>query len=356
MEAWPYWIPFFLLSFSALIKVNEKQAVRFVGGVLIILIGFRYEVGGDWNAYLRMVEEAKGASVSDALFRTDPAYGLLNWIGANWFGGIYFVNFVCALLSVGSLVHFCNRQINPSLALLVAIPFIATVIFAGLTRQGVAIGLGMLAMLAIQERRIWRYFKYSCLAILFHKTAVCLIFLSLTFPLIDRKWRSFWAAIFLIAITILLVSQFYGEKVDYYLNLYIDSAGETGLEEGKYSSGAVIRGIQSVFAVGIFLIIIYFKSLDRKELVLWAAVSAVIMALFVAAFWRSTLADRFGYYFIPLQLYAFSTFPILFAPVSRLVVKACVAVACGLTLGVWLSFGQHAVSWLPYKTVLLQWL
>ena len=65
---------------------------------LTLGIGLRHEVGGYWGNYLPYVEGARWLSLNEAIFKSDPGYALLNWIGAHWGGGIYLVNTVCGLL------------------------------------------------------------------------------------------------------------------------------------------------------------------------------------------------------------------------------------------------------------------
>ena len=71
---------------------------------------------------------------------------MLNWLAARTELGPYFVNTVCAALFAWGLVVFCRAQPRPWLALVVAVPYLVTVVAMGYTRQGTAIGLAMLAL------------------------------------------------------------------------------------------------------------------------------------------------------------------------------------------------------------------
>ena len=68
-----------------------------------------------------MVERTVGEPLSSVLTSAEPGYGLLNWFGANIFGGVYFVNTVCAIFSIGLLL-FLRSQPRPWLALTLAVP------------------------------------------------------------------------------------------------------------------------------------------------------------------------------------------------------------------------------------------
>ena len=68
--------------------------------VLVIVIGFRHEVGGDWSTYLEHLDLASQESLSFTLGLTDPGYFFFVWIASNIGGGIYFVNLICAIFAV----------------------------------------------------------------------------------------------------------------------------------------------------------------------------------------------------------------------------------------------------------------
>jgi hypothetical protein len=50
--------------------------------LLVLMVGLRHEVGGDWSSYLVHVESAGDQSLLGAVSTGDPAYSLLNWLGA----------------------------------------------------------------------------------------------------------------------------------------------------------------------------------------------------------------------------------------------------------------------------------
>ena len=77
--------------------------------ILSMFIGLRHYVGGDWSHYQNHVELAKELSFWDAVNSPDPSYMILNWLGGNYFGGIYLVNFVCAIIFSSGLLVFCNQ-------------------------------------------------------------------------------------------------------------------------------------------------------------------------------------------------------------------------------------------------------
>ena len=118
-----------------------------IGLFLTLLIGLREQVGGDWFNYFPYLNRARGLPFAAMLLSNEPGYGLLNWVGANVGGSIYFVNTICGLVFTVGLLLFCRSQPRPWLALCLAFPYLVTVVAMGYSRQGVAIGLEMIALL-----------------------------------------------------------------------------------------------------------------------------------------------------------------------------------------------------------------
>ena len=97
-----YFIILFIISIGAFIdnRVIQKSALNRVFDFLLIFIlimnGLRHEIGADWRLYLIRLNETKGESLQSVVgLNKDLFYYFLNWLGANFFGGIYLVNFIC---------------------------------------------------------------------------------------------------------------------------------------------------------------------------------------------------------------------------------------------------------------------
>ena len=115
-----------------------------LGGVLIaLLIGFRFEVGADWETYEFMFAYAGHADLGSTLEVGDPAYQILNWSAQRLDAEMWFVNLVSGIIFAWGLVQFARVQANPWLAMLVAIPYLVIVVAMGYTRQAVALGILM---------------------------------------------------------------------------------------------------------------------------------------------------------------------------------------------------------------------
>src|SRR5690606_26538366 len=127
------------------------------GFVLTICIGLRYQVGGDWYNYMGHLAAAQGQSWYALATQSDPGYKLLNRLSLSLGWDIYGVNTIAALIFSIGLIAFCRRLPRPWLAAAVAIPYLVIVVAMGYTRQGIALGLSLLGLLALEKRAVPRF-------------------------------------------------------------------------------------------------------------------------------------------------------------------------------------------------------
>lgn len=344
-----YWVLFLLPAICATHQAVAR--VRKTGywpvswwGVLIalsVMIGLRHEVGGDWANYEEILNFTALSTFSDAMERGDPAYAALNWVAAYVGGGIYLVNFVCAVLFSIGLIGFCQAQPRPWLALTVAVPFLVIVVAMGYTRQGVAIGLAMLALTALSRQQILRFVLLLAVAAAFHKSAVILMPLAVFRKSRNRLWTASWIGV----CTILLYLLVLADSMDLMTSIYFESAME--------SAGAAIRVSMNAVPAGLFLLFRDKFEMAPAERKFWTWMSFGAFALvgLLLATPSSTAVDRIALYWIPLQLFVLSRLPDAVGRTAASTVPWTMSVVLysALVLGVWLNFADHAYAWVPYQ-------
>lgn len=314
--------------------------------VITCIVGFRFQVGGDWGAYMQLYDAASHSSPWDLLAIKGPAYQLINWLSYRLGLGIYGVNLVCGFIFAFGLMAFCRTLPRPWLALAVSIPYLVTVVAMGYTRQSVAIGIIMLASAFLHRNKIAHCAMLILIAATFHKPAILLLgFLIFALP----GTLAFVA----LRLAILLVAAIFLATSDYFLMTY-----ENYVVAEYHSSGAVIRTAMTALPALIFIFFIKRFYLSTSASRFWRAMSlAAIMSFVLALISPATTAiDRMALYFLPIQLIVASHLPDvlnLTTESKRIMKEVVVSVYAGVYL-IWLSFADHAYLWVPYQTVLLQ--
>ena len=308
---------------------------------LTLLIGYRFEVGGDWLNYLHQFNSARFQNVAKALERGDPAYSLINLFMFRQGWGIAGVNLVTGLLFSLGLVMFCRGLPRPWLALCVAMPYLVTVVAMGYTRQSVALGLAMLGLVALSRRaNLWFVFWIIC-GTTFHKSAVLLLPIAALAATRNRFWTAAWIGV----ITLVAYWLFLEDAID---SLY------TNYVEARYrSEGALIRTAMNLLPACIYLIFSRRFRLPRGDAKLWYWCSIISIVLFVLVLISpaTTAVDRVALYMLPLQLVVFAHLPDALGRRGHrnTGLTALVVVFYGTVLFVWLNYASHAFAWIPYR-------
>ncbi len=152
-----YWLMYFIPAGIALFFGRSRQANQMlwisIGFIFILIIGFRYEVGGDWFNYIGHYDHIVGLELKEAMRGGDPAHKFLNWLMARWDMGVYGTNVIYGAIFMWGLIRFSRQQPYPWLAIVAAVPYLITVVVMGYSRQAVAIGIFLLAISYLDEKK-----------------------------------------------------------------------------------------------------------------------------------------------------------------------------------------------------------
>ena len=324
-------------------RQGKLMPFLFVGFFFILLIGLRFEVGGDWGNYLRHYDNVIGIPLSKALTYKDPGHQLLNWLIARWDIGIYGVNMVYAIVFMIGLIKFSRDQPYPWIAMAAAVPYMVIVVAMGYSRQAMALGIFMIAITYLRKGKLKTYVVLILIAALFHKTAIILLPLGIflygkgmilrilmIFPILYGAWD-------------LLVA----DAQDNLIYQYID--------RDLQSSGAKIRVAMNLLPS--LLLFKYRKEWKRSfndyTFWLWVALGSVTMVVLVTV--ASTAADRLALYFIPIQLVVYARLPYLARKqIKPSVMKVIIILGYTAVLFVWLNFAANIRFWIPYDNILFK--
>lgn len=316
--------------------------------LMVLMIGLRHEVGADWLVYIEHVQRMAGTSMASALSDKDPAYGVFNWMAAQWGGGVYLVNLLSAIFFSWGVLSFCRAQPRPWLALVVAVPYLITVVAMGYTRQGVAIGVAMLGMVAFSQGGTLRFVLWIALAATFHKSAVILVPLAVLANSKRRVFTVLWVAVTGLTLFVVLLQ----DSLDYF---------ERGFIEAQYqSSGAAIRIAMNALSAAIFIIFRkrFQLTSEGNSFWMWMSWSALAFVVLLKVSPSSAAVDRAALYWIPLQLFVLSRLPNALGRrdgKNAFWVYAVVGYSAAI-LFVWLVYADFSYTWLPYQFYPWVWL
>ncbi|MBM9605794.1 EpsG family protein [Desulfopila inferna] len=308
------------------------------GITFAFLIGFRFEVGGDWFSYIFHYRRMVGAPFESIWMQKDPGYAALNWLTAQVDGQIYLVNLVCGAIVMAGVIIFARQQPRPLLALLVAIPYMIVVVAMGYTRQSVALGFELLALVCLMKGRHWSFVLLIIFGALFHKSAVILLPLAALASTKSRLWTWTWVGIVSIIMAWLLLA----ESQEHLWHHYV--------ERGRVSEGGGIRIAMNAIPAFLFLFNRKWMAKNDYEKKLWTWIAIFSLAGIPLVPFASTAVDRIALYFMPIQMFVFSRVETMIRGRNhRPLLRWGVVGGYALVLWVWLNFASHAGSWLPYR-------
>jgi hypothetical protein len=352
-----YILLFVVISFVAIIRVSHvnqdavyKNSKRdglwyFAFLVLTFFVGLRHNVGADWFSYLEHVMLSRGEPFNYIYERGDVAYAALNWFGANVFGGIYLVNFFCAGIFSFGLIVFCRAQPLPWVAMMVAFPYLVTVVAMGYTRQSVAIGLSMIGLRYLLKGEWRKFLIIIAFAATFHKSAVVLI----PFAIFANRKIRFSALIYSGIFGVFLVGVLLLEHLPRFQYVYLEREYE--------SAGASVRLLMNAIPALLFLFFRKQFQLDENQFnfLTWFSLTAILLALLLFITPSSAALDRVSLYWIPIQLVVYAYMPLVFRKYigGRQFWILVFALFYGLILMVWLIFADNSASWIPYQFILI---
>jgi hypothetical protein len=316
-----------------------------VAFALVTIIGLRWETGGDWGSYDRMVQAARWTDNPYGLLG-DPGFRLVTRLAADSSYGMLVVTMVSALVVTAALVRFCLAQPRPWLCLAVAVPYFVVVMGMGYIRQGMAVSLLLMALIAVQQGSVLRFIGWVLAAVMFHSTA--LIFLPLA--LFMTRIHPFARLLLLLGAGAVLAIAATGERTGLLLTNYV--------EQEMTSSGALVRLAMTALPGAILL---YWRSrfeLAPSERWIWMMLSLGGLAALalVLVFPTSTAIDRLGLYLLPLQLFVYARLPDALAGNERTARVLAVAIVAlyAAAFYVWLNYAVNVEFWLPYRFILFE--
>jgi len=309
--------------------------------ILFIFVGFRFEVGCDWDGYKNIFEQLRYVDVFDAVQQREALFALANTLLHRYDLDYPYINVICSFIFFFGMHRLAKREPDPYGILVLAFPVLIINMPMSGIRQAGAIGIMCFAYNAFNDRKLIRFVFCVIVASGFHSSAVSfLVFAPFVHGELTRR-RIVIAGI----ITLPVATRFFltlGSFREY-------SDNYTGASS-VIASGAPFRtgllALTGAWFLWSFRRDWQIRSIHDYKLVWFGSI--MMMATFPISLYSSVIGDRFSYYLVPIQLVFLARLPFL-GPRSPIV--SLVPYIAGVAyLAVWTQTSSlFAVCYLPYK-------
>ncbi|MBO8221409.1 EpsG family protein [Prochlorococcus marinus] len=346
-----YYLLYFFLGFKAIEETQafntfKKEAQNLLILFFSLFIGFRNEVGCDWDQYLEIFLDIRDGVIENWL-TLEPAYFTLNSIFSRFDFGIILVNAVCAVIFSYCLIKFCDSLPRPWLGLCVAYPYLITVVAMGYTRQSVSIALFLLAILILEKGQFYKSIFLIIIGMLFHRSGGLFFFAPLIYTFKSERSNNLLKILLIIPIGYYFISEFIISSWD---NLVLGYLGQN-----MASSGALIRIILCFIPSFIFIFNVNKFKISNISKKIFFVISLMSFAALIALpiVPSSTAVDRVALNFLPIQLLVASHLPDTgIFKFNKFAWKVLIVVSVFIVLSIWLLFAKHSFCWIPYKNII----
>lgn len=343
-----YWAMFAAPAFSALSGFTSGQrasrtprvGLALLLVVFAVLIGARFEVGGDWFAYEGIVDAIRDEKLGYSISFGDPGFGLVSWISTRVGLGSFGPSMFCAIVLVYGIWRFIRTLADPWLATAAAVPYLLIVVGMGYVRQAAAIGFILVAITQFEQEKIFHFLKWMALAALFHVSSICVLPIAGMVVVRRQPWAFVPLGLLSVGLYVILLQPRMDKLYENYIVAEYDS------------SGAFIRLAMNAVPAVIFLALRKRFPVSHAARAFWTLVAGLCLGLVVLVVLSpaTTALDRIGLYCIPIQLFVFGHLASVLAGTMqgrRLITFSTVAYY-GLVLFVWLNYAANARQWVPY--------
>lgn len=309
---------------------------------LFLFSAFRFRVGCDWGGYYQNFITALTLDYTEAATNREPLWWIIQ-VAFNRADLNYpWVNVLTSAIFFICVDSLARRQPDRLGFLVLLFPVLIINMPMSGIRQGAAIGLFCLALISFIDRRPIRFVGWILLASTIH--ASCITFAILAPFATGRLSKARIALAATMALPALLVIA-QRDDVQVALDRYVDTDVE--------AFGAAFRVGMLTISAAYFLLVLrkpWRKQFPRDYGIV--NMTAWMMALLALAVPFSTvIADRFGYYMIPIQAMMFARIPYLDLGSSRKLQSALPYLGLILAFAVWsLSSSLFETCYTPYQT------
>lgn len=206
---------------------------------LVLFVGLRHEVGGDWGPYLYSFKYFGEEGLSNILkpenLVIDIGYYLIGVLVYEIGLSIHFSNLVCAFISIIGLHYFVSMFKYRDLLFFSLYPYVIVVFAMGYTRQSVATSIMLLAIYF--QRKRMKSLSARVSALFFHKSSIVYNIFFI---------RNYLSVMALIVLLLFFIYMFQAQITLLYQNYLVAQKESSGF---YFRFGLILPSIVSFFFV-----------------------------------------------------------------------------------------------------------
>ena len=330
----------FLFVLSFIFQPNSHKSYTkiyyFVFFGLFLFSAFRYEVGCDWFSYENMFGIGPDLDMFSWSFIQKEREQLF-WLFIIWLNNLNlpypFINIISSAIFFTGVHILAQRQPSPLSFLVLIFPFLIINMPMSGIRQGAAIGLICIAIVAIIDKRPKHFLLWVSLATGLHVSAF--IFYALL-PFATGRYTNV-RYVLASLLTVFVVT----------ILFYTGSAKQASM---AYVGSLYYEAFGAPYRVGMLTVSgLYFFLFVKKKwqqnfpqdygIIKLGALGMIVMIFLVPL--SSVISDRYGYYLIPFQAMIFARAPYFRFKSNQLLY--CITPYLGLLLAfiLWTQLGYH---------------
>lgn len=307
---------------------------------LILFIGLRDGIGGDWVTYENLFEFYKDSNFQTN-FTTEPFFYNFYIILGRLNFNIFMANLLSATFFIYSLSLFLKKEKYPFFSLYLAFPVLIVVVSMGFNRQIIAISFLMIGYIYWQKYQV-RYLILVIISALFHKSAIVILLIN-KYKINFKKniLTLLFAAIFLLFIYLFI-----------YRHLNNIIRAYPLFEFTNLSS--FLRIIYIIFPSLIFM---YFRNSFKEfnDYYFLKKFSIFALLLIPIMFVNVDVANRLGFYYLPISVVVLSRLPYIFSiTYLRYAIFLFINLLTYTYFIFFLYYANNINGWVPYKNFLTQ--
>lgn len=315
---------------------------------LYIFAAFRFEVGCDWGNY-RMLHLVTAQPLEYLGLRvfTEPFFvfssKFLHYFNLDY----YWINVISTSAFFYGAHKLAIRTPDPLAFIILLFPILIINMPMSAVKQGAAVGILCLAYTAFIDKQLIKYTLLTILAGGFHLSA--LIFLVFV-PFLGGDFtikRFFFGVMISIPILALIVASSFAEHA---LERYTES-------DSPESSGAIFR--VGILVISSLVFFVFFKNKwkiffnEQYKLIVLGSLMSIALLLVMPV--SSVIADRVGYYLIPILTLFFAGIPYIPKIEYRAMWISFPYLMLLSVFAVWTSFSYHfSHCYKPYKSWIIE--